>query len=329
MTKKKTAKKAAKKAAKKVTKKKSTKQKTAKKKTAKKVTKKKTAKKTAKKVTKKKTAKKAAKKVTKKKTAKKVAKKKTTKQKAAKKVAKKTAKKAAKKVTKKKTTKQKATKKVTKKTAKKSIKKKESTPEKASGGQEVETQEEVQEERSTPSRSELAKGEEPDLSDAVLTGKKKKQAEEVIKEKLAEGVIETAESVETNIRKVLAAIKVSDFYSSDSDECLERGCDAPATTLGYCRFHYIANWKDIKTKQRVLEEGKLQEAIEDLASKYPLRFIESMLSDLADEKTFFSVLKEMDIEGVEDSYDDMDDDGDDDQDIAFETKVTSKRMFEE
>ena len=136
-------------------------------------------------------------------------------------------------------------------------------------------------------------------------------------------------SDEYSLRDILGSIKTMEFFVAKVDECLEKGCDNPATTLGYCRLHYIKNWKDIKRKQSILAEGKLQLFIEELVEKYPLKHIESIISDLADEKTFFKVLQDLNIVSEGDElYDEMNDDEiDDDQDIAFETKVTSKPSF--
>ena len=119
-----------------------------------------------------------------------------------------------------------------------------------------------------------------------------------------------------------------DFFLSDNDECIEKSCDNIATTSGFCRFHYIKNWKEVKRKQSILNEGKLQDYIEDLVAKYPLHHIEQILSDLVDEKTFFGILKEMNIEvdGELDNFDELE--GDDDQDIAYETK-TNPKSFDE
>jgi len=133
-------------------------------------------------------------------------------------------------------------------------------------------------------------------------------------------------SEDHSLKDIFDAIQSVSFFVSSSDECSERGCENPATTLGYCRYHYIVNWKSIKRKQAILEEGKLQQFIEELVDKYPAKFIENILGDLDDEKTFVSVLKELNIEADE-SFDDVDDlDGEDDQDMAYETKGSVKAI---
>ena len=119
-----------------------------------------------------------------------------------------------------------------------------------------------------------------------------------------------------------------DFFRNFSDECREKNCENPATTLGYCRLHYISNWKTIKKNEAILKEGKLQDFIEDLVKKYPVKEIEGVVNDLSDEKTFFKVLKDLDIDSGDEASEFIDDDlSDDDQDIAFETKVMKPSNF--
>ena len=111
---------------------------------------------------------------------------------------------------------------------------------------------------------------------------------------------------------------------------MEKNCDAPSSTNGFCRLHYISNWKNVKKRESILIEGKLQDFIEDLTKKYSLKNIELVLGDLSDEKSFFAALSEMDIESLEEDQEIISGEGsDDDQDIAFETKSTKAGFFEE
>lgn len=167
--------------------------------------------------------------------------------------------------------------------------------------------------------------EEKEIVDTVAV--KKKSKAEVAKEEITEEILGLAE--EFAVKEIFAAIKSLDFFKADADDCLEKGCDNPATTMGYCRFHYIKNWKDIQKKKIIISEGKLQALIEELTKKYPLRFIQAILDDLMDEKAFHSVLTELNIESDE-FEDDLDDEADDDIDIvAMETKSIGKGSFEE
>ncbi len=159
--------------------------------------------------------------------------------------------------------------------------------------------------------------------------RKKPTADDDIKEALAEEILALSE--EFKIDQVFAAIRDMELFKIESDECVVRGCDNPSTSAGYCRYHYIKLWKDVKKKEAILSEGKLAKMIEELVRKYPMKYVESIISDLADDKAFYGVLKELDIEADESDLDTFEDDDllDDDQDIAFETKVTGKPMLDD
>ncbi|MCB9063443.1 MAG: hypothetical protein H6622_18105 [Halobacteriovoraceae bacterium] len=291
------------------------------KKTKKKITKK-AAKKTAKKITKK-TAKK-----TTKKPAKKVAKKTTkrptnkTAKKVTKKITKKLNKKVSKKVTKK--TEKKETKKVSKKSVKKTVAKKPTykTIEK-SVQDKKDTQTKKQEAESvvieTPAKAVV--NETPEKKEVIAQVNIPVEGEIVdeIKENIAEEVINLARDY--SLDDIFASLSELDLFQSDNDDCIEKGCDNPATTSGYCRLHYIANWTDIKERHEILSEGKLQSYIQDLVNKYPIKQIETILQDLSTDKKFFGVLKELNLDGDEIDFDDISEDvNDDDMDIAFEAK---------
>ncbi len=167
-----------------------------------------------------------------------------------------------------------------------------------------------------------------DDSAVALETATKVDIEKEIKESLVEEIFALSENF--SIREIFDSLKVADYFQSDSDECLEKDCDNPDTTLGYCRYHYIKNWADIKKKQNILLEGKLQKFVMDLMEKYPIKYLEAVLADLADEKAFYNSLKELDIESAAEVFDDVDNDlVEDEQDIAFETKGLTSKDFEE
>ncbi len=159
--------------------------------------------------------------------------------------------------------------------------------------------------------------------------RKKPTADDDIKESLAEEILALSE--DHRIEDVFTAIRSMELFRVESDECVVRGCDNPSTSNGYCRYHYIKQWKDIKKKEVILTEGKLAGMIEELVRKYPMKYVESIITDLADDKAFYGILKELDIEADESDLDTFEDDDllDDDQDIAFETKVTAKPLLDD
>jgi hypothetical protein len=89
--------------------------------------------------------------------------------------------------------------------------------------------------------------------------------------------------------------------------CRESGCENSATTKGYCRLDYIKNWKKIKRKEMILKEGKLNQYIEELVSKYPDKYIEVIRQDLSTEVNFTKVIHDLELD---ESIDDLDYDGD-------------------
>jgi len=157
--------------------------------------------------------------------------------------------------------------------------------------------------------------------EVVPVKKKKSGIDDNIKDSLAEEILALTE--EFSINDVFASIRSMDLFKLDNDECVVRGCDNPSTTNGYCRYHYLKLWKDVKKKEQILQEGKLAKIIEDLVRKYPMKYVEAIVQDLADDKSFNHVLKDLDIETEEADLENFDDEDllDDDQDIAFETKV--------
>ncbi len=261
-------------------------------------------------------------------TKKKVAKKKVAKKKAAKKkVAKK---KATKKVAKKKkTAKKKAAKKVTKKKTAKKVAKKKTVKKTEAKQPSLPLKKEAKKTKAKTTKK-ADKENQPDLP---LEGKIEQKVADVEKDsspqKLKEEIGEVIQ--EHGLDAIMASMFSLDFFSFTTDECTEKGCDNPATTGPFCRLHYIKNWKQIKKKESILVSGKLQNIIAGIVQKYPIRYIEALLKDLMDEKSFFNTLKELNIDaGDEDSFDGEDElSGDDDQDIAFETKAGVKSYSEE
>ena len=163
---------------------------------------------------------------------------------------------------------------------------------------------------------------DPDLNSALMNDLEKADIDKAIREELVEHLSSLDEDY--SLEDLFNSLKGIDFFNGHTGDCLERGCDNPPTTMGYCRLHYIKRWSDIKKKIKILSEGKLQTFIEELVNKYPPKFIESVLDDLKDEKNFFKALKELNIESDDDFDDVALDEIDDDQDIVFETKSTLK-----
>jgi hypothetical protein len=85
--------------------------------------------------------------------------------------------------------------------------------------------------------------------------------------------------------------------------CREIACENQATTAGYCRAHYIKNWKKIKHKEQILREGRLNQYLDELIAKYPDKYIEAIKQDLASEKDFAKVITDLDLDETSDDFD--------------------------
>ncbi|MBI2711409.1 MAG: hypothetical protein HYX41_00910 [Bdellovibrio sp.] len=84
--------------------------------------------------------------------------------------------------------------------------------------------------------------------------------------------------------------------------CREVACEGLATSGGYCRLHYIKNWKKIKRKETILREKKLNQYIEELILKYPDKYIEAIRQDLANDKDFAKVIYDLDLDESVDDF---------------------------
>jgi hypothetical protein len=173
---------------------------------------------------------------------------------------------------------------------------------------------------------------EIDLFEAKGSKKYSNQVLADLEGKISEEIAELREHF--NWKEIAGAIGTMDFFiDPKNDECIEKGCDNIRTTQSYCRLHYLRNWKVIQKKKEILQEGKLQEYIEELISKYPPKYIEALLSDLSDDKEFYRVLNELnitsDFDFEEDEFENAVDDDSDDDDLGIETISTTLRYEDE
>ena len=68
--------------------------------------------------------------------------------------------------------------------------------------------------------------------------------------------------------------------------CKHKGCYDGATTLGYCRLHYLKNWRKIKEQQRKKAVKNLNKYIEHLCKTRPDGYVEAMKGELKNEFVF-------------------------------------------
>lgn len=132
----------------------------------------------------------------------------------------------------------------------------------------------------------------------------------------------TPQKLEKPKKAILSQPKFSGANGANAI-CREIACELNATTLQYCRMHYIKNWKKIKRKELILKERRLNSYIEELVSKYPDKYIEALREDLASEKDFAKVIADLEID------ENMDDDFETDTEGAENIIDSLKRDFEE
>lgn len=122
----------------------------------------------------------------------------------------------------------------------------------------------------------------------------------------AKGSVVVEESVEVKIETKT----VKDVILTDAEGrilCRVKDCDQPAVVEGYCRYHYLFFWKKIQNRKKILSEGKLEQYIEELTSRYPLKFLELIRKDLGSEPDFLSAIQELDIDEASTNVDDFED----------------------
>lgn len=131
------------------------------------------------------------------------------------------------------------------------------------------------------------------------------------------------------LNEIFESMKSLEVFDSKSDECLEKDCDNLATTAGFCRLHYIKNWAEIKNREEIILNGRLNEVILIVLSKIPLKFVSDILDDISDDKSFYKTLKELNIDTRGDGFEEgEEEDFDDERDIAYETKGSIKTLVE-
>lgn len=77
---------------------------------------------------------------------------------------------------------------------------------------------------------------------------------------------------------------------------MESECKAEAKSHGYCRLHYIKNWKLIKLNSQIKAERKLNHYIDRLSRKYPQDYIEKLKEGLEDEGKFKETVDALEME---------------------------------
>jgi hypothetical protein len=79
--------------------------------------------------------------------------------------------------------------------------------------------------------------------------------------------------------------------------CIQDKCKQQAVSNGYCRLHYIANWKHIRFDAQVKAERRLNAYVDRIAKKYPKDYLERIKEGLESEEKFKQTVEELDLDG--------------------------------
>lgn len=93
--------------------------------------------------------------------------------------------------------------------------------------------------------------------------------------------------------------------------CSFSGCYDMATIKGFCRLHYLSNWKRLKAKEAKSEGLELQDYLKQLAARFPEEYFEKLRNEI-DEMASKEAAKESAAEERQSMFeaDDADDDVD-------------------
>ena len=109
--------------------------------------------------------------------------------------------------------------------------------------------------------------------------------------------------LEEELKNILEKKKQVSIKNSEGfTYCSEENCDQNATTKGYCRYHYISLWNEIKVKDKILSENQLKKFVDQMVQKYSYQVLDHMLRDLSNEKDFSLALSEMKSLNVQNSF---------------------------
>jgi hypothetical protein len=68
--------------------------------------------------------------------------------------------------------------------------------------------------------------------------------------------------------------------------CQEEGCANQSTTAGFCRLHYLKNWKRIRSDKKKKAAKNLNKYIDSIMKSNPDRTVRTLRDNLQDGETF-------------------------------------------
>ena len=94
-----------------------------------------------------------------------------------------------------------------------------------------------------------------------------------------------------------AAASSTKAASRAEKRCREPACDQAEMLVGYCRLHYVKNWRRIKKKEVIIATGQLSGYVEELVAKYPDKYLDAIENDLASERDWNKVVGDLELSG--------------------------------
>ncbi len=93
--------------------------------------------------------------------------------------------------------------------------------------------------------------------------------------------------------------------------CKQTGCHDISTTQGFCRLHFLASWKKLKTKEAKKKGIELAAYLEELGKRFPEEFLQKLrveIEEMAEKEALGEADDSMDRSGG--GFDQMEDDED-------------------
>lgn len=78
--------------------------------------------------------------------------------------------------------------------------------------------------------------------------------------------------------------------------CAQEDCKAEAVSQGFCRLHFLANWKTRKAEASTKAERRLNAYVDRLAKKYPADYMDKIKEGLENEEKFKQTVDELELE---------------------------------
>lgn len=78
--------------------------------------------------------------------------------------------------------------------------------------------------------------------------------------------------------------------------CMNEECKAQAVSHGYCRLHYIANYRTIKLSEQIKAERRLNAYVDRLSRRFPGEVLEKIKEGIESDEKFKAAVEELDLD---------------------------------